>query len=309
MTCQSIEELQQIVDECRIYTKEGKVADYIPALKKANWDDLSIALFYPNGKSYYAGDISHKMTLQSISKVLSLALALMDRGEDYVFARVGQEPTGDPFNSIAKLETNKPSKPLNPMINAGALAVTHMIKGNSIDERLNRLLYLIHEITQNEAINYNEEIAISEFETADLNRSLCYFMKQHHVINEEVEELISLYTKQSAIEVSCLDLARIGCVFAMDGKDLVTERQIIPTSVARICKTFMVTCGMYNASGEFAIKVGVPAKSGVSGGIMCAVPGRCGIGIYGPSLDEKGNSIAGIKLLEKLSKRYSLSMF
>lgn len=309
MSCRSNEELQGLLNKSKIYTKDGKPAEYIPALREANPNDLSIAIFYPDGSSYTAGDVEKNMTLQSISKVLSLALALMDRGEEYVFEHVGQEPTGDPFNSILKLETSIPSKPLNPMINAGAIAVTHMIIGSSVEERLSRLLCFISELTGNPSITYNKEVAQSEFETADLNRSLCYFMKQHKVINENVEGLMDLYTKQCAIEVSCLDLARIGCVFAMDGKDISSDRQLIPPHVARICKTFMVTCGMYNASGEFAIKVGIPAKSGVSGGIMGSVPGKFGIGIYGPALDEKGNSVAGMKLLEMMSEKYQLSMF
>ncbi len=134
-------------------------------------------------------------------------------------------------------------------------------------------------------------------------------MKQHGVIDEEVENLMDLYTKICAIEVDCLDLARIGIVFAMNGIDPVTKRRMIPDDVARICKTFMVTCGMYNSSGEFAIRVGIPAKSGVSGGIMGSIPHSYGLGIYGPALDEKGNSVAGLKLLEMLSAKYSLSMF
>lgn len=134
-------------------------------------------------------------------------------------------------------------------------------------------------------------------------------MKQHGAIDEKIEGLIDLYTKQCAIEMNCMDLARIGCVFAMDGRDPETDEQLVPLDVARICKTFMVTCGMYNASGEFAINVGIPAKSGVSGGIMGAIPKKCGIGICGPSLDERGNSIAGMKLLEMMSKQYSFSMF
>ncbi|CAH0347459.1 glutaminase A [Bacillus sp. CECT 9360] len=309
MGCKSNDELQQLVDEAKTYTKEGKVADYIPALKKAKANDLSVAIYYPDGSGYCAGDTSDKLTLQSISKVLTLALALMDRGEDYVFSYVGKEPTGDPFNSIAKLETNKPSKPLNPMINAGALTVTHMIKGGSVNERFERILQFIRDLTQNPGIHFNEEVARSEYKTADLNRSLCYFLKQHNVINENVEQLIDLYTKQCAIEMDSNDLARIGCVLAMNGKAVLTDKQIIPGDIARICKTFMVTCGMYNASGEFAINVGIPAKSGVSGGIMGAVPGKCGIGIYGAALDEKGNSVAGVRILEMMAKKYSLSMF
>ncbi|MGE8080134.1 glutaminase A [Peribacillus loiseleuriae] len=311
MPCQSNNELKALVKKAKICTKDGKVADYIPELGKAKPDDLSIAIHYPDGRCLSAGDIEKKITLQSISKVISLAFVLMDRGPDDVFKHVGMEPTGDPFNSIVKLETMAPTKPLNPLINAGALVVTQMIKGDSVNERFQRLLAFVQELTNDSTIHYREEVARSEFETAHLNRALCYFLKQHKMMaeNTDVEQLMDLYTKQCAIEMNCLDLARIGLVFAMDGVDPLSGKQIIPTDVARICKTFMVTCGMYNASGEFAIKIGIPAKSGVSGGIMGAVPGKFGIGIFGPALDEKGNSIAGIKLLELLSKNYKLSMF
>ncbi|MFP5115516.1 glutaminase A [Bacillaceae bacterium C204] len=309
MPCQKSDELKQLVEEAKRYTKDGKVADYIPELRKANPDDLSIAINYPDGRCISAGDIDKIITLQSISKVLTLALVLMERGFRYVFERVGMEPTGDPFNSIAKLETMAPAKPLNPMINAGALVVTHMIKGDSVEERFNRLLGFIRELAGDPSVVYSEKVARSEFESAHLNRALCYFLKQHKIITEDVETLLDLYTKQCAVEMNCLDLARIGMIFAMDGVDPLNGKRIMPDDVARICKTFMVTCGMYNASGEFAIKIGIPAKSGVSGGIMGAVPGKFGIGIFGPALDEKGNSVAGLKLLELLSKNYRLSMF
>ncbi|MFS0862615.1 glutaminase A [Fredinandcohnia sp. 179-A 10B2 NHS] len=309
MACQSSDELKELVREARICTKEGKVADYIPELGKANPNDLSIAINYPDGNCYSAGDIEKKISLQSISKVISLALVLIDRGYNYVFERVGMEPTGDPFNSIAKLESTAPTKPLNPMINAGALVVTHMIKGNSVEDRFQRLLQFVKDLANDQSVTYSKSVASSEFETAHLNRALSYFLKQHSIINEDVEQLLDLYTKQCAIEMNCLDLSRIGLIFAMDGVDPQTKKQLIPNDVARICKTFMVTCGMYNASGEFAIKIGIPAKSGVSGGIMGAVPGKFGIGIFGPALDERGNSIAGIRLLELLSKNYQLSMF
>ncbi len=309
MICRSSKELNQLVLEAKDCTKFGKVADYIPALKKADPDDLSVAIYHPDGTCLSAGDVQLKITLQSISKVLALALALMDCGEDEVFCKIGYEPTGDPFNSIVKLEVSKPSKPLNPMINAGALVVTHMVKGHSVHERFERLLQFVRKLAGNPSISHCEEVALSEFETAHLNRSLCYFMKQHGIINEDVDDLIYLYTKQCAIEMNCLDLAKIGLVLALDGIDPLTNNRLIPTHIARICKTLMVTCGMYNASGEFAVRVGIPAKSGVSGGIMGAVPNRFGIGIFGAALDEKGNSIAGLKILEMLSKRYDLSLF
>jgi glutaminase len=256
-----------------------------------------------------AGEIETYFTLQSISKVLTLALALMDHGQEYVFERVGMEPTGDPFNSIAKLETVNPSKPLNPMINAGALAVTNMIKGKNKEEKFERIITFVRNLTNNHTISVSEKVAQSEYDTAWLNRSLCYFLKEHGIIQGDVEELMELYTKQCAIQMRSLDLAKIGAVFALNGKHPETGMQLIPEKIARLCKTFMVTCGMYNASGEFAIKVGIPAKSGVSGGILAVVPNRYGIGIFGPSLNEKGNSISGIRLLELLSAKYSLSIF
>src|SRR3954465_14798943 len=146
MPCQTSSELKLLLEKAKRYTKDGKVADYIPELGKANRDNLSIAINYPDGKCISAGDIDKKITLQSISKVISLALVLMERGERYVFERVGMEPTGDPFNSMIKLETVDPGKPLNPMINAGALVVTHMIKGSSVEERFQRLVGFIREL-------------------------------------------------------------------------------------------------------------------------------------------------------------------
>ncbi|WP_261133850.1 glutaminase A [Bacillus sp. Marseille-Q3570] len=309
MYCETDEELLELVERARKYTDQGKVASYIPALERADQSDLSLALYYTNDKCVKAGDVEKKFTLQSVSKVLALALAIMDRGEYEVFQKVGMEPTGDPFNSIAKLETQVPAKPLNPMINAGALVVTSMIYGNSVHEKLGRLLALVHDMTNNSSIDIDEEVARSEFDTANLNRSLCYFMKQHSIVHGDVDELIELYTKQCAIQVTCVDLARIGMILANKGLDPETNRRILPERIATIVKTFMVTCGMYNASGEFAIQVGIPSKSGVSGAILGLVPPSIGIGVYGPALNDKGNSIGGVKLLEMLSQRYDLSIF
>jgi glutaminase len=303
------EELQQLVDIARTSARKGHVADYIPALAKSDPHDLAAAIFTKDGKFVSAGDDDKSFTLQSVVKVLTLALAIMDRGTDYVFDRVGMEPTGDPFNSIGKLETRVPSKPLNPMINAGALAVTNMLHGSTVEEKLGRLLAFIHDLSGNPSIRFNEEVADSEFKTSYLNRSLCYFMKQHGIITDDVEETIDFYTKMCAIEVNCHDLSRIGAVLSNNGDDPETNRKIIPAQIVRIVKTFMVTCGMYNASGEIAMKVGVPAKSGVSGAILGSVPEGGGIGLYGPALDEKGNSVAGVKLMELLSAQYGLSIF
>jgi glutaminase len=310
MLCTKSGELEELVQLVQPYTAKGKVATYIPELGKADPDDISVSIYNITEKGCRsAGDIHKLFTLQSISKVITLALAIMDHDERYVFERVGMEPTGDPFNSIIKLETLSRSRPLNPMINAGALVVTNMIKGKSVDEKLQRILSFINALIGGSHTGFNDVVAHSEYSTAHLNRSLCYFMKQDGVLEGDVEELIELYSKQCSIETTCYDLARIGAIFANNGICPETNKTLIPVHVARICKTFMVTCGMYNASGEFAIRVGIPAKSGVSGGILGVIPNIAGIGIYSPALDEKGNSLAGLRLLENLSRKYNVSIF
>ncbi|KGX88587.1 glutaminase [Pontibacillus litoralis JSM 072002] len=303
------QQLQEWIEHVKPFTRLGKVPDYIPALAKQDPEHIAVSVFHLDGECVRAGYVDHLFTLQSISKVIALALALMDQGEDYVFSKVGMEPTGDPFHSIAKLETSNPSKPLNPMINAGALAVTNMIEGESPTDKVGKLLSFVHELAGDNTIGIDTEVASSEFETAHLNRALCYYMKQNGIIEGSVEELLDVYTKQCSIAVNIQQLARIGAVFANEGRDLQSGRQIIPKHLARICKTFMVTCGMYDASGSFAIRVGIPAKSGVSGAIMGCVKDVGGIAVVGPSLDEKGNSVVGMQLLEMLSSRLELSIF
>ncbi|WAA11093.1 glutaminase A [Fervidibacillus albus] len=303
------DELQNLINEVEPYANKGEVAEYIPALARANKTDVAAAVYTVDGRVFQGGTYGHTFTLQSISKVLSLALVLDERGEEEVFSNVGMEPSGDPYYSISKLEFSNPTKPYNPMINAGALAITDLLPGRSKERKLANFIDYVRQLAGNNRIEYNKNVADSEFQTSFLNRSLLYYMKQFGVIGGKVEDIIDLYTKQCAVEIDCLQLARIGAVFSLNGKDPEKGTQLISERTASICKTFMVTCGMYNASGEFAIKVGVPAKSGVSGGIMAVVPNRFGIGIYGPALDDRGNSIAGWKLLQKMNERYAFSIF
>ncbi|MDN4595315.1 glutaminase A [Polycladomyces subterraneus] len=300
--------LEELVAKHRPDTKDGKVADYISALSRQDPSLLGIATVTPNQKVMYGGDApTVSFTLQSISKVISLVLALMDHGEETVFSQVGMEPTGDPFNSLYKLEMMSPPKPLNPMINAGAMVVSSLVKGSGVEDRVGRLLDLVRAMADNPEIEVDEEVFRSEYETAHRNRSIAYFLKEYDQI-DDVEETLQVYVRQCAIRVTCEDLARIGLSLAQYGRS-VTGEQIIPQSIARLVKTFMVTCGMYNASGEFAIRVGIPAKSGVSGGILASVPGKMGIGIFSPALDDKGNSRAGVRLLQSLSQAWQLSIF
>ena len=301
--------LNNIIKSNKKYTNFGQVASYIPELKNANAEDLGICIIDKDNNIYYAGDYKKKFTIQSVSKTIILAMALMDNDWAYVFSKVGMEPSGDPFNSIMKLETDDTKKPCNPMINAGAIVTTSLIKGTTLKEKEERMLAFFRKIAKNDNIKINQAVYESEKLTGDRNRAMAYLLKNDGVINGDVEEILDLYFKQCSIEIDCVDLARIGLIFANYGIDIETGERVISENVSRMVKTFMVTCGMYDASGEFAIKVGIPAKSGVGGVIMESVPRKRGIGVYGPSLYKKGNSIAGIKVLEDLSKQLELSIF
>ncbi|MFD2639622.1 glutaminase A [Piscibacillus salipiscarius] len=303
------DDLSKWLEHVRIYANNGKVADYIPALANQQPETNAVAYYPLEGDLICSGQSEYCFTIQSISKVITLAVALIQHGERAVFSRVDKEPTSDPFYSVAKLEVEKPAKPFNPMINAGALAVTNMIRGRNSEEMVNEILRLVRLLTNDETVTYDPEVAQSEYETSFLNRALCYFMKQHGVITGSVEELLDVYTKQCAISMNVQQLARMGAVFANDGRDPDTNEVLIPDQVARICKTFMVTCGMYNESGTFAINVGIPAKSGVSGAVMGILRRSGGIAVFGPALNAKGNSVVGLRFLENLAEEKSWSIF
>lgn len=300
---------ENIINNNINYTNYGKVATYIPELAKASAGDLGVYLISLDGDEYFAGDYNKKFTMQSISKVLTLMLSLMDNGESKVFERVGMEPTGDSFNSIVDLELKNIHKPFNPMINAGAIATTSLLAGNSPKEKIERILNLARKLSDNPSIKVNEDVYLSEKLTGDRNRSIAYFMKSFNVIEGSVEDILDVYFRQCSIEVTCRDIANIGCVLANDGVSVRTGETIVPKHICRITKTIMSTCGLYDASGEFAVHIGIPAKSGVGGGIMAAVPRKMGIGVYGPALDEKGNSIAGIQILKELSEKLDLDIY
>ena len=289
-------------------TKLGTVASYIPELDKAKKDALGIYILDNEGNEYFSGDYETKFTIQSISKIVALMLAILDNGEEYVFSKVGMEPTGDPFNSITKLETSRERKPYNPLINAGAIAVSSMIKGKDARDRFERLLDFFKKISEDETLDVNYKIYCGESETGNRNRAMGYFLKGEGIIEGNVEDALDIYFKQCSIEVTAKTLAKIGLFLANNGK-LSTGETVITPKIATIVKTLMVTCGMYDSSGEFAVRAGIPSKSGVGGGILSVVPGKMGIGVYGPSLDKKGNSIAGISLLEDLSTELNLTIF
>lgn len=300
--------LNKLIEKHRATTKLGKLANYIPELTKVNPNDLGICIVDNDGTEFVAGDYNKKFTVQSISKVVSLMLALLDNDEEYVFSKVGMEPSGDPFNSIRKLETSSRRKPYNPMINAGAIAVCSMIKGKNPKEKFNRLLEFFKKISEDSELELNSSVYLSESETGNKNRSMGYFLKAEGIIEGNVEEVLEVYFKQCSIDVTARTIAKLGLFIANEGRTS-TGEQIISPRISRIVKTLMVTCGMYDSSGEFAVRVGLPSKSGVGGGIVSVVPNEMGIGIYSPALDSKGNSIAGVALLEEICNEFKCRIF
>ena len=300
--------LDKLVKKNIAETKMGTVASYIPELDKAKKDALGLYIIDVNGNEYCSGDWDTKFTIQSISKIVTLMLAILDNGEEYVFSKVGMEPTGDPFNSIKKLETSSRRKPYNPLINAGAIAIASMIKGKDVRDRFQRLLEFFRKISEDETLDVNYKIYCGESETGNRNRAMGYFLKGDGIIEGNVEDALDIYFKQCSIEVTAKTLAKIALFLANNGK-LSSGEIVITPRIATIVKTLMVTCGMYDSSGEFAVRAGIPSKSGVGGGILSVVPGKMGIGVYGPSLDKKGNSIAGVLLLEDLSSELNLTIF
>ncbi len=301
--------LEQLLEECRSYTQNGHLASYIPELAKADPNDFGVYILNSDGKHACAGDFGKCFTIQSIIKPILLLLALMDNGVDAVRSRVGVEATGKPFDAINVTDQSLLSDHINPMVNMGAIALCNLVKGNDYNEKFNRLLSLTRTLACNPKIDINESVYHSEKQTGNKNRALAYMLKSYGMITDEVEDVLDLYFKACSISVNSKDLAYIGFALSNRGKIADGYKRIFSYDYAHYVNAILMTCGMYDGSGDFAINVGVPAKSGVGGGIMAIVPTRMGIGIYSPGLDDKGNSVAGIKLLERLSNALFLSIF
>lgn len=301
--------LEQLVELCRADTVLGRLADYIPELTKANRQGLGVYVVGGDGKRSWAGDHAKKFTIQSIVKPILLLQALLDNGIDTVQAHVGVEATGKPFDAINYTDQKLDSQHLNPMVNMGAIVLCTLIHGATYREKFDRLLELTRRLAGNPDIQVDEAVYRSEKSHGSKNRALAYLLKSYGMLQDDTEDVLDCYFRACSISVSCADLANIGFVLANRGRLPITNQRILPAQYARYVNAILMTCGMYDGSGEFAIRVGVPAKSGVGGGIMAVVPTRMGIGIFSPALDEKGNSVAGIHLLELLSQHLYLSIF
>ena len=301
--------IQKIIDEIRVRFKDvtdGSVADYIPELKNANPDDFGIAIATADGKIYTTGDADRLFTIQSISKPFMYAYALRELPQDTVLDHVGVEPTGEAFNSIVLDEHH--NRPFNPMVNAGAIAVAELMKGNTGPEREQNMLRIFGQFA-GRRIDIDEKVYQSEAETGHRNRAIAYMMLNTGMISRDPEEVLDLYFKQCSLLVSCRDLAVMAATLANGGVNPRTGGQVIGRSELRDVLTVMHSCGMYNYAGQWGFEVGLPAKSGVSGGVIAVVPGQLGIGVYSPPLDAHGNSVRGVQVCREVSSRFGLHVF
>ncbi|MCT4593838.1 MAG: glutaminase A [Anaeromicrobium sp.] len=301
--------LKTIIENNRIWTKEGKVATYIPELAKANGDALGIHIVDFQSNEFYEGDYETKFTIQSVSKVITLICALMDKGKETVFSKVGSEPSADPFNSMVKLETRDCHTPLNPFINSGAIVTTSLVAGDNGIEKFHRVHEMMKKMAHNDHIKVNYDVYKSEKLTGNTNRAIAYYLKGAEVIERDVEDILDAYFKLCSMEVTVKDVAKMAAVIGNGGVAPWSNERLIPEDVNQIVQAIMMTCGLYNASGEYAVNIGIPSKSGVGGCIMAVVPKKMGIAVVGPALDERGNTVAGTKVLEELSKELELSIF
>jgi glutaminase len=285
---------------------DGAVADYIPELTKAdpNWFGLAVATV--DGQVFHYGDAEQEFTIQSMSKPFVYAQALEDHGRERVLERIGVEPTGDPFNSIMLEERTK--RPHNPMVNAGAIAAASLVEGAGPAERLNHILAMFRRFTGRE-VAVDMSVFTSERATGHRNRAIAYLMLNFGMMPPDLEDALDLYFKQCSVLVNCRDLAVMAATLANGGVNPVTGETAVSPGYLRDVLSVMHTCGMYDFAGEWAYKVGLPAKSGVSGGILAVVPGQAGIGVFSPLLDERGNSVRAIRACQDLSERFGLHIF
>ena len=268
---------------------------------------FGVSLVSVDGEIFEAGDAEVAFPLQSLSKVFVYGLAIEDHGREHVHEHVGVEPSGDAFHTISFDERRH--RPHNPMVNAGALATTDLIKGADGDERLQRILDILRRFAANDAIEVDQDIFELEMASADRNRATAYLMRSEDMIGEDVEDTLALYLKQCSVKVTARDLAVMAATFANGCTNPVTGVQVLSRRTTRDVLTVMYTCGMYDFAGEWAYDVGVPAKSGVSGGIMASIPGKMGVGVFSPGLDPYGNSVRGVNVCHEVSERLGLHVF
>lgn len=297
--------LNDLYEKYRVLN-EGVIADYIPELALAKPEWFGTCVVTTEGQIFEVGQCDQLFTIQSISKAFVYGLALEDNGRDYVNSKVGVEPTGEAFNAIVLDEVT--NRPYNPMVNAGAIATTDLIKGESTTERLKRLLAMFKRYTGRDH-EINVPVFLSEKSTGHRNRAMFYLMLNFGMVSNKIDETLDFYFQQCSIMVNARDLAMMAATLANGGVNPVTQERALDERYVQDVISIMLTCGMYDGSGEWLYRIGMPAKSGVGGGITAVVPGKLGIGTFSPLLDAKGNSLRGIKVCEDLSRDFGLHLF
>jgi glutaminase len=302
-------EVQALID--RLHAEyaglnDGEVATYIPELAKANPDEFGVSVVTTDGRVFEAGNCDRLFTIQSISKPLTFGIALEELGPETVSQHVGVEPSGDAFNSI-ELQSGT-NRPHNPMINSGAIAITAMLHARhghaTIDHLLDRLSALA-----GRPLSIDAAVYASERRTGHRNRAIAHLLMNFDVLRSDADAVLDVYFQQCAIQVTCRDLATMAATLANMGRNPVTGKSAYDISSVKDILSIMFTCGMYDYSGQWAYRVGVPAKSGVGGGIIAVVNRQLGIGTYSPRLDAFGNSRRGVEVCAELAARLGLHVF
>jgi glutaminase len=293
--------LDQLVAEYAV-VDDGELADYIPELTRVDTTGFGLTLSSSDGFLYESGDARTQFTIQSISKPFTYALALDLAGQEVVDAKIGVEPSGDAFNEISVDPHTK--TPKNAMINAGAIAAVSLVPGAGPDERFAKIRDF-YSACAGRPLELDEDVYRSEKATGDRNRAIAYMLSSFGVLDEP-DDVLDVYFRQCSLKVTSVDLARMAATLARGGINPQTGRRVTSTAVVRRTLSVMVTCGMYNGAGDWVSAVGMPAKSGVGGGIAAVLPGQLGIGVYSPRLDSRGNSVRGVLVCRALSERLGL---
>lgn len=300
--------LSEIVEELRPKFGGGTVAKYIPALARADPNKFGIAITTLNGAVFSAGNAEERFTIQSISKVFTLTLALGRIGAK-LWDRVGREPSGSAFNSLVQLEHER-GIPRNPLINAGALVVTDVIVSNCVSGNpVGEIVAFLQARAGSNAVAVDPEVARSERETGFRNAAMANFMKAFGNLKSDVEIVLDTYFSQCAIAMNCLELSRAMLYLASGGRDPISAEKVVDSIRAKRINSLMLTCGHYDASGDFAFRVGLPAKSGVAGGIAAVLPRRLAVAVWSPGLTPQGNSLVATLALEKFAEKTGYSVF
>ncbi|WP_346761761.1 glutaminase [Agaribacillus aureus] len=298
--------LQEIHEEIKPFKGEGQIATYIPELATVDPDKYGICLHCFDGQEYTLGDYEEKFSIQSISKVLTLSLAVSKIGER-IWERVDVEPSGDPFNSLVQLEYEQ-GIPRNPLINSGAIVVADILV-SILDDPKEDFLKFIRSICGNESINFNPKVAASEKATGFRNAALANMLKSFDNIKNDVDTVLDFYFHQCSLEMTCQELSRTFLLFANHGTQYGGTEQILPRRLGKRINAIMQTCGFYDEAGEFSFRVGLPGKSGVGGGIAAIYPQQYSVAVWSPRLNPKGNSVLGMKSLELLTTKTGYSIF